>query len=312
VIGTIGLDGARGGAERGEAGHARIVQHLQALRDQCAVQAGERNDVADRAECDQVEQAQQVGLRPAVEQAAPAQLAVERDHEQEDDADRGQAAASAGLVEPVRVDHGQRRGQLGLGLVVVDHDDLEPRSGGFGHGRERGHARVDRDDQPAAACRQTGEHRRVRPVALGQAIGNLDGGGGADGVQIAGEQRAGCGAVDVEVAEDADRLAGRDRVGEPCDGAVHVEQVRRVRQHGAQARRQERLHLLQPYAAPGQHAAEDLRQPVTLADRGGEGRVGVSFAPGPAGERERDGASVARGHPAYTLKCGATGRLRER
>ena len=123
-------------------GLARARGDPQALGDQSPVEPGERHDVADRAERDQIQPAAQVRLRPAREMAARAQRTVERDHHEEGHPDRRELADRAHLVAPVGIDHGERGGQLRLGDVVVDHDDLLTARRGGGERLERGGAAI--------------------------------------------------------------------------------------------------------------------------------------------------------------------------
>ncbi len=65
VIGVEPLVDPRDVGERGDAGIAAPLHHLQPLRHQRAVEPGERHHVADRAERDEVEPLQEIGLGPA-------------------------------------------------------------------------------------------------------------------------------------------------------------------------------------------------------------------------------------------------------
>ena len=107
----IGVDRLADAADRGQRPHSGIAQlprHPDALRDQRAVDPGQRHDIAYRAERHQVEPLQQIGLGPVGVPAGLAQRAVDRDRQQKGDADRGERAMRAGLVEPVRVDDRDR------------------------------------------------------------------------------------------------------------------------------------------------------------------------------------------------------------
>ena len=73
-----------------------MAQRDQALHDEGAVQPGERDHVADRAERDQVEEAQEIGQRAG--EAAPPQLAQQRDGGEEGHADRGELALAGNVV----------------------------------------------------------------------------------------------------------------------------------------------------------------------------------------------------------------------
>ncbi len=72
-----------------------------------------------------------------------AQCPIERHHQDECHADGREVAEDTRLVPAVRVDHGERRRQLGLGGMVVDNDDLEPPCSGSGERRVSGSATVE-------------------------------------------------------------------------------------------------------------------------------------------------------------------------
>ena len=73
---------------------------------------------------------QSLALVKPHEVAARAQGAIEGDHHEESDPDRGQLAHLARLVAAIGVDHGERLRQLRLGDMVIDHDDLLTAPGG--------------------------------------------------------------------------------------------------------------------------------------------------------------------------------------
>ena len=85
-----------------------MPRHPQALRDERAVDARQRHHIAHRAECDEIEPLQQIGLGPVAVPAGLAQGAVQRDDQQERDPDRREHPVRALFVEPVRVDQRQR------------------------------------------------------------------------------------------------------------------------------------------------------------------------------------------------------------
>ena len=112
--------------QRAQPGIAPLPRDPDALRDKRAVDPGQRDDVADGAERDQVEPLQQVGFGPRAVPAGLAQRPVDRDDEQKGDADRGERAVRARLVEPVRIDHRDGRRQQRLADVMIDDDHVEP------------------------------------------------------------------------------------------------------------------------------------------------------------------------------------------
>src|SRR6516162_5689833 len=91
--------------QRGETAIAVAPRNFDPLRDQRPIDAGERYDIANRAERHQIEPLQQVWLgATAGVPAGAAQSAVDRDGEQKSDADCRQLAMRAHLVETVRID----------------------------------------------------------------------------------------------------------------------------------------------------------------------------------------------------------------
>ena len=116
----------------------------------------------------------------------------------------------AGLVEPVRVDHGNRERQQRLGDMVVDDDEVEPR-----HPRRlqrivRGGAAIDADDEAGALFLQLEQGRDVGPIAFAHAVGNVDRAVRADCRKKPQQQRRRGRAVDIVVAEDDDLFAVAD------------------------------------------------------------------------------------------------------
>ena len=235
--------------------------------DEGAVEAGERDHVADRAERHEVEPLQQRRLGPRGEGTPLAQHAGDRHQDDEGDADGRQMLERARLVDPVGVDHGQGGGERLLASMMVDHDHLEPQLGGLAQRLERGGAGVQRDDQAAATLGELGQDARIRPVAVAHPVGDLDLDRDAERAQVARHQCGRGGPVDVVVADQAHPLRRQNRRGQPLGGAIEIVQVRRVGQPVAHARVEVRRRLAGADAAPGQHAAEHLGHPVLLADR---------------------------------------------
>ena len=83
------------------------AQRDQPLGHEGAVEPVQRRHIGDGAERHQIEQAEEIGLgalgRP---EAAPAQLAVDRHHGHEHQADGGEVAELREVVEAVGIDHG--------------------------------------------------------------------------------------------------------------------------------------------------------------------------------------------------------------
>ena len=85
-------------------------------------------------------------------------------------------------------------------------------------------------------------------------------------------ERGRAGAVDVVVAEHGDGLVAHDRIGEARRALVHVAHRAGVGHQRLDGRVERDGHLVEADAARGQHAAQQLRQAVALAD--GDGGLG--------------------------------------
>ena len=206
-----------GGEERGDAGAAARRQAQEAVVDQDAVLVGERDQIGDGAEGDEVEELADVGLGARVgEVAGLAQGGAHRAGDVEGEAHRGQAAEREARVVAEGVDEGVR-GVRGDGIpdglggrrrrhgVVIDDDDVDVALAGDGDGVEVAGAAIAGDDELGAAVQEGGGHLGREAVAL-IAVRHRRLDAGADRAEEAGEQRRGGHAVDVVVAEDADDL----------------------------------------------------------------------------------------------------------
>ena len=200
--------------QRGEPDPLAPPHRDQALGDEGAVEADEGHHVGDGAERDEIDEVEQVRLGPrCIPEAAAAQLAVHRDDGQEHQADGGEMAERREIVVPVRIDD-RRLGQLLVGLMVVDDDGIEAEPRGFRERLEARGAAVDGDEELRAALGERADRLDVRPVALEDAVGNVEQRIEAAAAQEAREQRRRGRAVDVVVAEDGDGLAALDRIGD--------------------------------------------------------------------------------------------------
>ena len=114
----------------GEAGTATMAHYRQPLGHEGAVEAGERHDVGDGGEGNEIEGVRQGRFGPLrAEVALQAQGAVQRHKRQEHHAGRAEMAEPRQVVEAVRIDHGPRRGQDLGGRMMIENDHVEP---GFG------------------------------------------------------------------------------------------------------------------------------------------------------------------------------------
>ncbi len=294
---------ARNIHQRGMADMVAPAHRDQTLGDEGAVQPGERRDVGDGAERDVMQHAEQVGLRHfRAPEAAPAQFAVDGDQRHQHEADGGEIAETGEIVRPVRVHQRIDLGQLLAALVMVDDDDGHAELPGFGQRLDAGGAAIDRHQQRRALSRQHADGFGVGAVALEQPVGNVDQRIEAAMPQMPGQQRGGGRAVDVVVAEDRNSLAALDGVGQAGRRALHVDEDRRIGHQRLDGRIEESRNVLEPDAARGEHAAEELRQVVLLADRGREGLAPrlEALAPGEAAGRSHDAQEGVR--PRYGFR----------
>ena len=234
------FDQPRGLGQRDQADVAPFGHDLEALGDEGAVERLQAGDVGDRAQRDDVEQVDELRFGLAGETAAVAQLAQQRDAEQEGHADRRDMAvrsADLAFVEPVGIDQGMGDGKAGRALVMVADDHVEAGVGRLLQRFERLGAAVDGDRQRCAAPLQFDQRRARRAIALHQPVGDIDHRLDAEAAEQDRQQRRGGRTVDVIIAENGDGLAGLDRVGQPRRRLVHVPERRGVGQEIADGRR---------------------------------------------------------------------------
>ena len=192
---------AREGAEAGERERAVLVD--------------ERDDVGDRRERDQVEVARQRLVAGAEQRLS----------ELVDDA----RAAELGerIVGRPCGDDGAVRERL-AGPVMVRDDDLEPALACLGDLLDRGHAAVDREDEPAALIGEPLKRFALDAVAFLETARQVRDDVGAELAQDEHRERGRGDAVGVVVAVDADSRAGCDRGLDRVDARGHVAEQERI------------------------------------------------------------------------------------
>ena len=132
--------------QRGEPGIVAPAQREQSLDDEGAIEPGERHHIGHRAERDEIEQGKEFGLLSLRgKEGARAQLAIERHHGHECQADGGEVLELGNVVEPVGIDHCDRRRKQFVGLMMVDDDHVEAESARFLERLVTGRAAIDGD-----------------------------------------------------------------------------------------------------------------------------------------------------------------------
>ena len=275
--------------QRPQAGVLPPRHHLEALGDQGAVDPGQRHHVADGSQRHQVQPLHEVGLGPAGgPRPIPAGLAqdpVEADHQQKGHPHRRQLAVRAGFVHAVGVDHGDGAGQPGLGLVVIDDDDVQAGRGGGLQGTVGAGAAIHGHDHGDAAFPESQERRLVGSVAFAQAVRDIGLAAAADGGEKTGQQGRRRGPVHVVIAEHRDAFARHDGGGEASGPLLHAPELAGIGQQGFERRVEEGVRLVHADAPRRQHPADDLGHLETLGQRHRGALVGEPGQPAPAGQR---------------------------
>ena len=171
------------------------------------------------------------------------------------------------IVLPVRIDDRERLRQRLVGKMMVDDEALHAEAARLGERLVAGGAAIDRDQQRRAALGERAHRLHIGPIALEQAVGNMDDRREPAMAQEARQRRRGGRAVDIVVAEDRDRLAAHDRIGEPRRRRRHAGERIWIRHQGAHGRVEERERVFDLDAAAGEHARQQFRQVVALHHR---------------------------------------------
>ena len=252
---------------------------FQPLRHEGAVEAAQLRHVRYRAQGDDVQQVQYVGLGPAGEPAARVERFQKPRAQQEGDTDRRQMAVDGGigmLVQTIGVHQRKGFGKLRRAFMMIDHDDVH--AGRLGHRQrlERLCAAIDGDDQARALARQPHQRLARGAIALHQPVGDIGFGMQAKVAQQADEQRRAGRAIDVIIAEDAHILLRLDRVGDPLGRRIHVAKQAGVGHEGANGGVAVRVQRVARTAARQQQ----LRHQI-VGQIGWVARIGIAAPPAP-------------------------------
>ena len=150
--------------------------------------------------------------------------------------------------------------------MVVEHDNVDAARSGALQRLEAGRAAIDADDQPRALADERVDRLGVRPITLEDAIGNVDARDEPERCEHIMKERRGGRAVNVVVAENGDRLARQNSVGEPAGRNMHVGERGWVGKIALQRRRKVCGGILNTDPAPGEHARQTFRRNAALRD----------------------------------------------
>ena len=225
--------------------------------------------------------------------AASAQLARRRHQHHEGDARGAQMPQPRQVVLPVGIDDGRNVGQALVGLVVVDDDHVGAERPGDRQRRDAGGAAVDRDDQLGALLDERLDGRADwahSPRTCGRECRCAHRGrappGSAPSAPTSRRRRR---------RSRRRRRCARLRTMASASRAAPLSMSRSVLGSGISALSSDRARPARrrrPIAARGQHAPQQLRQAVPLAD--GAGRLGRAGSSRSRQRRPRADASTPR------------------
>ena len=213
----------RRGEQRRDPGPRRRPQPLEAEPGDRAVLAEDRRDVGHRPDRRQVGQLGDRGDR----RDARDPLEQQRRHLERDAAAR-EASIRVGGVRSVRVHEGERRGRDLGDAVVVRDDHVDPGEPGRRHLGDAGRARVDGEQEGAAALAGRLHGLQREPVALVDAARHVRGHVEPQPAERRHEDREARQAVGVEVAHHQHALAA---LAGPCHARHDDGRIREQGRH---------------------------------------------------------------------------------
>ena len=120
-------------------------------------------------------QTKQVRLRALrAPKLAGAQLAVERNNRHEDETDGREMTEIGKVIEPIGIDERKRAGQLLIGLMMVDDNDIEAKLARLQKRSMARRSAVDRHEQACPLRRKRLDRFDIRSITFEQPVRNVD------------------------------------------------------------------------------------------------------------------------------------------
>ena len=163
---------------------------------------------------------------------------------------------------------------------------------------DTGGAAIDGHQERRAARGERSHRFDIRPIAFEQPIRNMDERLEAGMPEKARQQRRRSGTVDIVIAEDRDRLAAHDGVGDPAGGLAHSRKHMRIGHIAFDRRIEECVDTVHVDVAAGKDARKQFGNFVTLRDRERPGGPALVEPVAPCSSRRRmlDAEEVAVAH----------------
>ena len=180
----IGIRPSRQPGNIGKRGKSDIFaprHDFEALHHIGSIETNQRNNVANRGECHQLEPLQQIRLRaPALIPALATKQSAGGGNQDHRDAGCAQIAGTRYVITTVGIDDGQGRRQRLARLMMVDDDNVQAEFSRLGQWVMRHHTAVKGQKQAGAPLAQAPDGRFAGAIALADAIGDVSLGIGAN------------------------------------------------------------------------------------------------------------------------------------
>ena len=187
--------------------------HAQTLRHKSAVESHQFDDITHRAERNNIEQCQQIRLRPArIIKSRITQHAIGGNHKQIGHANGGEISVVTRFIEAVWIHHRHSRRKRGFRRMVIENDNVRASILGCFHRFMRRCTTINADDELDTFIRQLAHGSDVGTIAFAETIRHIK----ADfhtkrTTETNKKRRRGC-AINIIIAIDSDFFATLHRI----------------------------------------------------------------------------------------------------